>query len=225
MTAAFSCTWVVILAIAATASVVRADTPIPPAGRAPSAENVPPKTKSEKATRDGRADAVESATTRKPVSKDSRKERLDPATPPAPPSEVQPGTKLRWLPCPIGLTWRGTSGAIGPPCEGTMRYFNWTKGLNPCPTGYRMPTREEFISLFESCQSRSTAVCDSLAYGEFLSSTVDESQYIVWKATYREHIFSSDAEVVKIGKASVYTESLGAASNINITCVKPVVRP
>ena len=56
----------------------------------------------------------------------------------------QPGTNLYWLRCPIGQKWTGSS------CEGEAERMTWNKATNACPSGYRLPTREELVSLLDA---------------------------------------------------------------------------
>ncbi len=58
-----------------------------------------------------------------------------------------PGRTLYWLRCPIGQRWTGSS------CEGDPRFMDWHEAKNACPGGYRLPTRQEFMSLLEGCDA------------------------------------------------------------------------
>jgi len=74
----------------------------------------------------------------------------------------QPGTNLYWLGCPIGQRWSGSS------CEGDARRMSWHDAGNACPSGYRLPTRQEFVSLLggkeNSCSKSSK--CSSMFGGD-----------------------------------------------------------
>ncbi len=60
----------------------------------------------------------------------------------------QPGKNLYWLRCPIGQRWTGSS------CKGKARKMNWHKAKKACPGGYRLPTRQEFVSLLGGCDAK-----------------------------------------------------------------------
>ena len=63
----------------------------------------------------------------------------------------QPGSKLYWLRCPVGQRWTGTS------CKGKMKFMSWNKAMKACPRGYRLPTRQEFMSLLGGCDADVTS--------------------------------------------------------------------
>ena len=50
-----------------------------------------------------------------------------------------------WLQCPVGACFDGTA------CVGEPQTMTWQEGLEGCPSGYRLPTLEEFEELLE-CQ-------------------------------------------------------------------------
>jgi hypothetical protein len=58
------------------------------------------------------------------------------------PRDVQEnGTRVRWLRCPVGQTWNGTS------CTGLKTAMDWKTAKRGCPSGYRLPTIHEYLSL------------------------------------------------------------------------------
>ena len=80
---------------------------------------------------------------RKAAEKKARREKLAEET-----KDVkQPGMNLYWLRCPIGQRWTGSS------CKGKAREMNWHKAKKACPGGYRLPTRQEFVSLLGGCDA------------------------------------------------------------------------
>lgn len=58
----------------------------------------------------------------------------------------QKGTDLFWLRCPIGRAWNGSS------CIGKSTVMDWETALKSCPSGYRIPTRKEFMKLLGGCE-------------------------------------------------------------------------
>jgi hypothetical protein len=59
----------------------------------------------------------------------------------------QPGTELYWRRCPVGQNWNGSR------CSGRARKMTWHKAKSACPSGYRLPTRQEFVNLLGGCES------------------------------------------------------------------------
>jgi hypothetical protein len=58
----------------------------------------------------------------------------------------QPGTDVFWLRCPIGQKWDGSS------CKGEpQKVEKFSEAENLCPSSYRLPTIEEFVSLLGPC--------------------------------------------------------------------------
>ena len=60
----------------------------------------------------------------------------------------QPYTDLYWLRCPLGQTWNGSA------CTGKTNQMDWTTAQSACPEGFRVPTRQEFMSLLGGCDGR-----------------------------------------------------------------------
>lgn len=73
-------------------------------------------------------------------------------------SAPQPGTRLRWLRCPTGLRWTGST------CVGEPRSIPHDLAAAECPEGYRLPTRAEFRGLLSGCAS-GTAPCGCASSG------------------------------------------------------------
>jgi hypothetical protein len=85
-------------------------------------------------------------------SPDQEKKQAAVSTNPAGGDEVQqPGTSLYWLRCPVGQTW---SGSI---CTGDRKEMNWNAAKSACPSGYRLPSRQEFVDLLGGCDSDVTS--------------------------------------------------------------------
>lgn len=86
-----------------------------------------------------------------------------------------------WLQCPVGTCWTGTA------CDGEPQTFGWDAALSACPSGFRLPTLEEYEELLEcqdgwsSCDPCGLSVpCANLFRpdGEyFCSSDVDRAYY------------------------------------------------
>jgi hypothetical protein len=87
-----------------------------------------------------------SAEKKKQVDSEARKETAASPAGVASPAEVlQPGTNLYWLRCPLGQKWSSSS------CNGNTTKLKWTDATSSCPSGYRLPTREEFVDLLSGC--------------------------------------------------------------------------
>jgi formylglycine-generating enzyme required for sulfatase activity len=59
----------------------------------------------------------------------------------------QSGTNLYWLRCPLGQEWSGST------CSGEVKKITRKTAMSACPSGYRLPTRREFIDLLGDCDS------------------------------------------------------------------------
>ncbi len=59
----------------------------------------------------------------------------------------QAGTDLVWLRCPLGQTWDEVE------CRGTRQGMDLETAEVSCPTGYRLPTCQEFVGLLGGCGS------------------------------------------------------------------------
>jgi formylglycine-generating enzyme required for sulfatase activity len=73
------------------------------------------------------------------------------------PNEVQqPGTSLYWLRCPLGQYWDVNDCA----CAGDLETQLWDAALTVCPSGYRLPTKEEFMDLLGRCPPSCPNYCE-----------------------------------------------------------------
>ena len=63
----------------------------------------------------------------------------------------QPGTNLYWLRCPVGQTWSSST------CTRDAKRMDWSAAKSACPSGYRLPTRQEFVDLLGGCDSDVTS--------------------------------------------------------------------
>lgn len=57
----------------------------------------------------------------------------------------QPGTSLIWLRCAVGQTWNGSA------CVEDLTNVNWSNAQSACPSGYRLPSRQEYVDLLGDC--------------------------------------------------------------------------
>ena len=127
----------------------------------------------------------------------------------------QPGTNLYWLRCPLGQKWTGSS------CEGKASKMNWKKAMNACPSGYRLPTREEFVSLLGGCDADvrggGKGDCNECAKSSRCSSMSGEDDWYYWSSSsYAAD--SSFAWVVRFGNGRVFD---GAKDDVDhVRCVR-----
>ena len=93
----------------------------------------------------------------------------------------QPGTYLYWLQCPIGQSWTGSS------CEGDARGMSWHNAGNACPGGYRLPTRQEFVSLLGGCDADvrggKVVSCNKCAESSKCSSMFGQDEGYYWSSS------------------------------------------
>ncbi len=89
----------------------------------------------------------------------------------------QPGTNLYWMRCPVGKSWTGSS------CEGNAGRMNWHGAMRACPSGYRLPTRKEFMSLLGGCES---GTCNKCAKSSKCSSMFGEETGFFWSSSSYE---------------------------------------
>ena len=93
----------------------------------------------------------------------------------------QPGTNLYWLRCRIGESWTGSS------CEGNARKISWHDAKNACPGGYRLPTRQEFMSLLGGCDAKvrggGRGYCNRCAKSNKCSSMFGKDEGWYWSSS------------------------------------------
>ncbi len=93
----------------------------------------------------------------------------------------QPGTKLYWLRCPLGQRWTGSS------CTGKAKEIKWKKAMIACPKDYRLPTREEFVSLLGGCDADvpggKIGYCNDCAKSSRCSSMFGEDRSYYWSSS------------------------------------------
>ncbi len=128
----------------------------------------------------------------------------------------QPGTNLYWLRCPIGQRWTGSS------CEGKARFMKWEKAMNACPGGYRLPTRQEFVSLLGGCDSSvrggKYGRCNKCAESNKCSSMFGEETGVYWSSS-SSAADSSSAWYVNFDGGYVYY-FVGKVGGSNARCVR-----
>ncbi|HUU02911.1 MAG TPA: hypothetical protein VM425_15865 [Myxococcota bacterium] len=115
----------------------------------------------------------------------------------------QPGKKLFWLRCPLGQSRTGSV------CEGQAMEMTWKEALKACPKGFRLPVREEIVSLLGGCNSdvqqekygncnkcEESKVCSSIFGkdgGRYWSSDVyAHSEKFAWIAFFKSGIVIYD---------------------------------
>ncbi len=72
-------------------------------------------------------------------------------TPSAPDEVAQPNSQLSWLRCAIGSVWDGWECDYVDGLAET--YYNWDEVKIACPSGFRLPSRQEMINLLDDCDS------------------------------------------------------------------------
>ncbi len=94
---------------------------------------------------------------------------------------LQPGTNLYWLRCPYGQSWTGSS------CEGNAREINWHVAKNVCPGDYRLPTRQELVSLLGGCDADvrggKAGPCNKCAESSRCSSMFGQDEGYYWSSS------------------------------------------
>jgi TolB-like protein len=116
---------------------------------------------------------------------------------------AQPGSRLRWLRCPVGQPWNGSS------CDGKATEMNWGAAKRACPSGYRLPTKDELMALLvEGKPCRDSPVCGSM-FGH------DRGWY--WSASPYA-VVSSFAWYVSFFTG--YTGSNDISGDVRVRCVR-----
>ncbi len=98
------------------------------------------------------------------------------------PKEVkQPGVELYWLRCPLGQRWTGSS------CKGDAWGMDWHKAKNACPSGYRLPTKHEFMSLLSGCDADvrggKSGYCNNCAKSKKCRSMFGKDESWYWSSS------------------------------------------
>lgn len=92
----------------------------------------------------------------------------------------QAGTDLWWMRCPVGQKWDGST------CKGDAKGMNWQEAMKVCPSGYRLPTRKEFVRIFSGCSGdvkrNKKGECKSCE-----SSEVCSSMFACYRFPYTGH--------------------------------------
>ncbi len=95
---------------------------------------------------------------------------------------IQPGTNLYWLKCPVGQTWNGSS------CIGNAKNMDWKAAKKSCPSGYRLPTKQEFIDLLGGCDSnaleKSLGYCNKCSLSSNCNSMFSSDSLWYWSSSY-----------------------------------------
>ncbi|MFC1610294.1 DUF1566 domain-containing protein [Myxococcota bacterium] len=93
----------------------------------------------------------------------------------------QPRTNLVWLRCPMGMTWSGAT------CQGTAREMTWDVAQKACPSGYRVPTRDEYLALLGGCESKVMAgrfgKCNHCSKSHTCSSMFGQDEGYYWTSS------------------------------------------
>jgi MYXO-CTERM domain-containing protein len=143
----------------------------------------------------------------------------------------QPGKNLYWLRCPIGHTWTEYS------CQGRRKKMNWHKSMKACPSGYRLPTKQEFVDLLGDCtwtrgMGGSRGKCNScLAVGSACSSMFGYDNYSYWtSSSYKKDLPKRSSHPLAptrsmdlgltVDFATGYVRSAGKLSETNVRCVR-----
>ena len=76
----------------------------------------------------------------------------------------QPDSTKVWKKCPVGMQWSGWE------CTGTVEDQLWDEALESCPSGYQVPSLDDFIEILAGCDSW---VIDHSKYGGECDSCSD----------------------------------------------------
>lgn len=86
---------------------------------------------------------------------------------------------LSWLRCPAGGRWTGKA------CVGTPALVPWAGVASSCPSGWRIPTRAELLSLLDGCSpglSDPAARCSSCKQSVACSQILGSGDGLTWTA-------------------------------------------
>ncbi len=141
---------------------------------------------------------------------EARKERIEKT------KEVkQPGSNLYWLRCKIGRRWTGSS------CEGIEKWMDWHEANNACPSGYRLPTRQELVSLLGGCDAKVRSggggYCNKCAESSRCSSMFGQDEGCYWLSSSYAAASSSAWRAAFDSGLLVYGVKDGV---INFRCVR-----
>ncbi len=130
----------------------------------------------------------------------------------------QPDTNLYWLRCPIGQSWTGSY------CEGDARGMSWHNAGNACPGGYRLPTREEFVSLLGGCDAgarsgKKEGRCKSCEASKTCLSMFGRDDGDYWSSS-SDVAAPSDAWTVVFSSGDMGYDKKEKDNDINVRCVR-----
>ena len=124
----------------------------------------------------------------------------------------QPKTGLRWMRCALGLEYRQER------CQGTPSKFRWNNAMSACPTGYRMPSREEFMTLLGHCdgnmKSGNHGSCSPCSRGD-CRRILGNDTLSYWTETTENPMFSW-----KVSLDTGYVGIYGVGFELAVRCVR-----
>ena len=95
-------------------------------------------------------------------------------------------TGLTWQRCSLGQTWKEGSG-----CIGAIKRLTWSDAVAQAPTGWRLPTKDEFVTLV-------SPTCRSPAVNDEVFPNMDPENLWYWtgtpsnKSSFAWHIILDD---------------------------------
>ncbi|MCK9463736.1 MAG: DUF1566 domain-containing protein [Proteobacteria bacterium] len=124
----------------------------------------------------------------------------------------QPGTNLYWLRCPLGQTWSGSV------CIREAMQMDWNAAMHACPSGYRLPTRQEFIDLLGGCDSdvgnEKSGNCKKCGLSDSCNRMFEFKTGLFWSSsTDDDYAWRSSFSDGGVGKARVKYE-------VSVRCVR-----
>jgi hypothetical protein len=126
----------------------------------------------------------------------------------------QPGSNLYWLRCSVGQSWNGSG------CGGEAKGMNWNDAKRACPSGYRLPTRQEFVDLLGGCdsnvQSGGGGHCNKCAESNNCSSMFPSDTRWYWSSSPYEDFLAWIAHFYDGFVFWNYVDSSGH----NVRCVR-----
>ncbi len=118
----------------------------------------------------------------------------------------QTGTNLYWLRCLVGQTWTESSWS----CSGTKQKMKWKAAKSTCPSGYRLPTRQEFVDLLGGCgsdvRSGEYGYCNKCSASRNCSSIFPFDTHCYWSSSPDGGNFAWSANFISgyVGRDDVY---------------------